>query len=295
MPYVSRRALQDDTILQGRNNAYHHFNPTPGLSLKTMRNGQALYEIDGGRFAVNDDVYLILNEQQPYTINIESNSIVSSFCVFFPQGWVEDAFHTLTTSTDQLLSEPALDNLRSVGFFEKLRPHDEIVSPVLGQIRHALKEDVVSLGWLEDKLRLLLSRMLHVQAESYREAEQLPGVRRATRLELYRRLYRTRDYIHANLGQPLSLDELARVAYQSPYHFLRTFKQVFGQTPHEYLTQKRMERAQFLLLNTQQPITDICLEVGFESLGSFSSLFQRRAGVSPRRYRQEAAQQRSQF
>src|SRR3954470_13979479 len=108
MPYRSRRELEDDTILHGRNNTHHHHNATPGLSLKTMRNGQALYEIDGGRFAVNDDVYLILNEQQPYTINIESNSIVSSFCVFFPHGWVEDAFRTLTASTDQLLSEPAL-------------------------------------------------------------------------------------------------------------------------------------------------------------------------------------------
>jgi AraC family transcriptional regulator len=134
-----------------------------------------------------------------------------------------------------------------------------------------------------------------VQAQSYSESEQLPVVRTATRLELYRRLNRARDYMLANLGEPLSLDELAGVAYQSPYHFLRTFKQAFGQTPHEYLTQKRMERAQFLLLNTQQPITDICLEVGFNSLGSFSSLFQRRTGLSPRRYRQDAAQQKSQF
>ena len=119
----------------------------------------------------------------------------------------------------------------------------------------------------------------------------MPAVREATRVELYRRVHVARDYMHACLHESLSLDDIAGVAALSPHHFLRTFKAVFGHTPHQYLTQKRLERAQFLLSKTDLPVTDICMDVGFESLGSFSTLFRKRIGLSPRQYRVQSANQ----
>ncbi len=287
MQWTSRQELQDETILRGRSDFYDVYSPTPGLSVKTMRNGRAIYDIEGGRFAVDDDNYLILNEQQPYRIQIASNTIVDSFCVFFPADWASDILRCVMTPAEHLLGEPIARDFQTWGFFERLQPHDDVVTPILKQIQAGLHDNALSVGWLEDKLRLLLLHMMHVQFALYREAEQIPVARPATRLELYRRLHVARDYIHANLNRAINLDEIAQVAHLSPYHFLRTFKQIFGQTPHEYLTQKRLERAQFLLAHTRQPVTDICLEVGFESLGSFSTLFQRRIGLSPRRYRQQ--------
>jgi AraC-like DNA-binding protein len=65
------------------------------------------------------------------------------------------------------------------------------------------------------------------------------------------------------------------------------FKQVFGATPHQYLTARRLERARYLLAHTDQPVTEICLSVGFASLGAFSWLFRRRVGVSPAAYRRQ--------
>ncbi len=90
MTYAKISEFQQETIINGRNTAYYHHNPAPGLSIKTMSNGAARYEIEGGRFAVNDDTYLILNRQQPYTIDISSPTIVESFCLFFPNDWAED-------------------------------------------------------------------------------------------------------------------------------------------------------------------------------------------------------------
>jgi transcriptional regulator GlxA family with amidase domain len=71
----------------------------------------------------------------------------------------------------------------------------------------------------------------------------------------------------------------------APHHFLRTFKLAFHQTPHQYLTHLRLERAQSLLRHTDTPVTDICMDVGFESLGSFSWLFRRECGQSPSAFR----------
>ena len=99
------------------------------------------------------------------------------------------------------------------------------------------------------------------------------------------RVERARSFIDAHLDGPLDLDRLAREACFSRYHFLRQFKAEFGDTPHQYVTSRRIARARHLLETTDRSITEICLDVGFSSLGSFSTLFQRHVGHSPSRYR----------
>src|SRR4051812_23042787 len=94
------------------------------------------------------------------------------------------------------------------------------------------------------------------------------------------RLLRARDAIHARPGAPLSIATLAREAALSPFHFPRLFRAAFGETPHQYLTGVRLERAKRLLLDGA-PVTDVCLQVGFSSLGSFSALFAKRVGAPP--------------
>ena len=86
--------------------------------------------------------------------------------------------------------------------------------------------------------------------------------------------------------KPLDVPALARVALTSEAHFIRTFKETFGETPHRYLQRRRLERAMALLRETERPVTEICLEVGFASLGSFSRTFTRVVGMSPSAYRE---------
>ena len=101
-------------------------------------------------------------------------------------------------------------------------------------------------------------------------------------------LWRAREFIDAHFTQPLNLDDLARTANFSRYHFLRAFRRAFHATPHEYLTRKRVERARELLAESNLTVTEICFTVGFESLGSFSSLFHKIVGWSPSIYRARA-------
>jgi AraC-like DNA-binding protein len=98
--------------------------------------------------------------------------------------------------------------------------------------------------------------------------------------DVFRRVCRARDYLHEHHARPLALAELARVAHLSPYHFLRTFRSAFGTTPHQYLIAART-----LLREERGSVTDICLDVGFESLGSFSTLFAERMGCPPGAWR----------
>lgn len=100
-----------------------------------------------------------------------------------------------------------------------------------------------------------------------------------------RRLLRARDAIDRDYAKPLDVPALARVAYVSEAHFSRTFRSTFGETPHQYLQRRRVERAMALLRNTDRSVTEICLDVGFTSLGTFSRTFRAVTGYSPTSYR----------
>ncbi len=106
--------------------------------------------------------------------------------------------------------------------------------------------------------------------------------------EVFERLNRARTFIDRCYDMPLNLDEISSHACFSRYHFLRLFRQAFDKTPHQYLVERRIEKAKELLSTRDLRVTDICFEVGFESLGSFSSLFHKTVGHAPITYREKS-------
>jgi AraC-like DNA-binding protein len=106
-----------------------------------------------------------------------------------------------------------------------------------------------------------------------------------------RRMLRARDAMDRDYRRPLDVAELARIAYVSEAHFIRTFKATFGETPHRYLQRRRVERAMFMLRETDLSVTEICFDVGFLSLGTFSRTFREIVGQSPSAYRGDAPAQ----
>lgn len=99
--------------------------------------------------------------------------------------------------------------------------------------------------------------------------------------------------VSQNLDEPLTMADMARIAYLSPFHFNRVFHQITGLPPTQFLYAMRLEKAKRLLLTTKMSITDICFEVGYNSLGTFTSRFTNLVGLSPREYRRLAKQIRS--
>jgi AraC-like DNA-binding protein len=100
-----------------------------------------------------------------------------------------------------------------------------------------------------------------------------------------RHLLRAKDVIDARYSDPLDVATLARAAHLSPAHFSREFRRAFGETPHQYLLTRRLERAAELLRNTDWSIADVCFAVGLSSVGSFTTTFGRTYGVTPTEYR----------
>src|ERR1700712_5362086 len=116
----------------------------------------------------------------------------------------------------------------------------------------------------------------------------MAGMSRAVE-ESNRRMLPARDAIDGAYAQQVDLAELARIALASEAHFIRTFRATFGETPHRYLQRRRLERAMYLLRESDTSVTDVCFLVGFTSLGTFSRTFSQIVGESPSAYRLRSA------
>jgi AraC family transcriptional regulator len=272
-----------DKLIIMSGTGYHECDLAEGaLSIKTMFNGGVYYETPDSRYWVDDSQYLILNNRQSYAMQKPRN--VLSLCVFYPAQWATEVLRAHTETDEALLENPLLHF--PVNFFETLQRHDNLVSPYITRLRQMpFKEAVIDGSPMEEFLLELLRAMLQSQRNIALEAEKLPEARRATRLELLRRLFLTRDYLHASFADNVDIEAMAKIAGLSPYHFIRKFKAAFHETPHSYLRRLRLQKASELLRQTELPITEICYEVGFQSLGSFSNLFQKQNGLSPSAYR----------
>jgi AraC family transcriptional regulator len=279
LPYCS-------AVLNGRGTRYEVNDYRTTLSLKSVVRGAARYHTPQGRYLLTPDSFLILNDGQRYSLEFEGQGQVrtETLCPFFQHGFLEQAAACAIARPERQLddidrSAPALD------FCERLYPKSGAVARELAELHAGLCGPQASAAWLEDRVYGLAQALAGLRLQVRGEAESFPGLRPATRMELYRRLHRGRDFLASCYDQPLTVAAAARVAGLSPFHFQRMFKLAFGRTPMQFLQETRLEAARRLLAHSGDGVTAICFAVGFESLGSFSWLFRGRFGVSPRAFR----------
>lgn len=105
--------------------------------------------------------------------------------------------------------------------------------------------------------------------------------------DIYQRIVAAKVYIDENYQAPIDLDGISQRAFLSKFHFHRLFTKIYRRTPHQYVTRKRLDKARDLL-SENRPVTEVCNEVGFESIGSFSTLFKKEVGFAPQYYRNMA-------
>jgi AraC-like DNA-binding protein len=255
------------------------------LSVKSVTRGSALYRTRQGQFRVEADTFLILNQGQEYSLDIEAGSNTETVCPFFQPGFLGHVARSLDSEPARQIDDPAATG-PDPGFFERLYPKARCRAAArLAELGAGLRSVAACGPWLEDQLYSLAGDLLSLRRTVRREVEAFPGSRPSTREEMYRRLHRARDYIDSCFADKLSVERVARIACLSPYHFHRTFRLAFGETPMRRLQERRLRAACRLLAGTDRPVTDIVLDVGFDSLGTFSALFRRRFGMSPREFR----------
>ena len=256
------------------------------LTIRLTLKGDQYYRIGSHDHSINPDSYLIINQGQHYKTEFNGTKNQEMILVAFKPGFAAEVLHTILTPEDKLLDDPFKPIDQPVAFFEKTYEMDPEIQNMFLHLRKLMDEEI---GWkkeydLQSLYSAILTRLLFVHKNLRHEIDKLKGSRLSTRTELYRRLSIAKDYMNAHPGKRISIDEVAAIAYHSPHHFKRSFKELFGITPHQYHVQRRLAYSQKLLKDGSGKIEDICRQVGFENSSSFIRLFREHYGCTPRAY-----------
>ena len=256
------------------------------LSLFLNIRGNSLCRVDGFTRRVDQDTYFISNRSQPYTLQIERGGPTETFNIHFGEHFAESVLNALLTPADSILEKGRQQDISIFQFFNQLHRRDDHFNSVISRIIQAHEENGFNRLLFEQQLTHLLGYLLQQQRDVSKAVEKLPPVRMSTRVELYRRLSRSIDYIHANVGEKIDLQDLSEASLLSKYHFLRLFKLAYGLSPYQYLQDLRIEKARGMLSKTTLPVADLAYSLGFDNPQSFSRLFFQRLGLYPTHYRE---------
>ena len=266
----------------------YNWSAVGSASIKTFWGGMATYRLERGTEQINPGKFLLLNDGQSYEIDINDKAIVESFCVFFPTGMAQRMAKELTMSDNAILDNPyGPIDAQQWTFLDRVYETDSKVMGRLNYIRKNVQMFRSDTLWTEQQVTLLMECILELHTCIIAAVNRIPAARRSTRDELMRRVLIAHEWIRGNYRQNVSLAKISQAAGLSPNHLIRTYKHVFGASPHQHVIDMRLrEAAQMLRTRNDLSILAICSAVGFESPSTFSGTFRTKMGISPSGYRQ---------
>jgi AraC-like DNA-binding protein len=273
-------------IIHNRTTSAYYPLHTGPLTIKFTLKGEEYFATKQHNYRVSPQSYLILNHGQKYSARIQSVTEVETISVFFRPKFAEEVLNSLVSSEDNILDDSMQTGGQPVTFMEMLYPQDAKLTPFIYKFRLAAKAGFDDESWLEEEFYLLLKCLLEIHRKVGQEIYKIPAVKKSTRLEVFKKINTAKQYIDDNFSTEMKIDDAAKAACLSPFHFLRLFKKIFDETPYQYITRLRIEKAFNLILRTEIPITEVCYEVGFSSLSSFSWLLKQKYGMSPETMRE---------
>jgi AraC-like DNA-binding protein len=235
--------------------------------------GSFTFTLNGLARTLDENKFLLVNRNSLFSMNVRDRLVQPLMLYFQSRATAPDTAGTANEDTDWNLTEriyPATEVFRN-------RVHLLASLPDSCSSFVAMKGDAIA--------RSILADILSFNHFSSEQSRQLEVKKTSTRQENYKRLVSARDWIEDNFNQPLSLEELSGIAAMNRQHFLRLFTRLFGKTPHQYIIDRRIAEAKHLLTNHDVPILEVCLAIGWDSVGTFSHLFKQRTGQTPGEFR----------
>ncbi|HTB30425.1 MAG TPA: AraC family transcriptional regulator, partial [Bacteroidia bacterium] len=230
------------------------------LSIRYALSGKQYFRIGSNDHVISPKSYTVINRGQHYRTAFNNGEEEQEvILVAFKPMFAENLFHSIVTAEDNLLDDPFKPATQQVTFFEKTYDIDPVIQANFIKLRKLIDEEI---GWkketdLDAIYTTMLTRLLSVHKNLFDEINKLKSTKRSTRVELYRRLWIAKDYMDAYPNKRISIDEVASVSFLSPHHFKRTFKELFGITPHRYHIGKRLEYAQKLLTTEEAKVENV--------------------------------------
>ncbi len=270
-------------ILNAQSNQVYRPDIKGPLSLFMNLKGKSRAGANSKLVTIDEDHYYLTNRRENYTLEIDDKQLTETFNIHFGETFMDEVYYGLITPADRIMEDPYNTGQNPVYFFSKLYLKDALLLSLISSIKNSENNPLD----MEEGLYKLMIYLLHNHRNVLADAEKLPPLKRSTRIELYKRLSNSSDYINEHLNGNIELQSLADAACLSKFHFLRLYKMLNGVTPQQHIVNLRMKKAEALLRNTNKGIAEIALESGYENHSSFSRVFCRYKGVSAHEYRKQ--------
>ena len=231
------------------------------------------------RLRICEQVFYLSNPFESFDYEIDSDEPVETFNVHLNFNFYTGMQHALLNSDETLLDNPFAGN-ETYRYSNQLHYRTSAFNQLIQSYREEADEESFLAEILQNSLIL-----------DYREKARgfnISVAKRSTREELLKRMFRAKDWIYSNYSDSdLSVKALAELVSMSPFHFLRVFKRVYGLSPYQYLKRIRLERAKYLIRQTDMPVNQIAYAVGLKEAAAIYPLLKRELAKTPIAYRNE--------
>ncbi len=257
------------------------------FSMKMVFSGNSTYNIGKRQLNLFPDSFLALNQGTTYSSMVDSNIPVKQLSISFASEFVNDFYRTQHKNTHTLLDDPFQTDKHSDSFFlETTYPFTGDMKYNIMHLKNQLEQDSPHDLLINEYLHHCLINYFKIyQKEISNKSENLSFLNKSTKIEILKRLTFAKEYISSNYNKNIELEDIAQVACLSVNHLLRTFKQAYSISPHQYLIKLRIDRSKYLLRNTRYTLNEIVEIVGFECPSSFIRLFKTINSITPGKYR----------
>lgn len=281
----------DNRIIYSRLRKVENKVSNKGILIKYVIEGEENYRVNHQSYRVRSGEYLIINEGREVLRSLDSEDPVEGLWIHLSRDLIEEVYLEIKSTLPDSEGIRLLDPAGNLELCEHVfKAQESFLGTQLEELGRSVRQHPnTPVREVNSVARKLAEGLVRSQWKVYQQINRLTSAKLSTKKELYRRLSMARSYIHNHLNAPLDLDTLSQVACLSKYHFIRLFKEVYGQTPRQYLIKKRLEQASNLLLNSSKSFHEICLEVGLKDSSSFGRLFKRSYGATPHIYRRTHA------
>ena len=254
------------------------------LSIKCVLSGEETYHVDGRKHQLHAGQFLLVNKGQQIHCAFQNPDLVHGFCIYLDEELLRRRISEIGHADHQLLDNPVRVDA-DIPWFRDLTY--SIDGHRLGKFIWSAAQSLPDFqsGGTGAFFHDITEQLLNHQLDENQRVNHLPAAKKTTREEVHRRINRAVNYIHDNYTGELTIADLAEVACLSEFHFLRSFKQGVGETPHKYRNRLRLEKAGQLLKTQSGSVTEVAHQVGFQDTSSFGRLFKQHFQCTPKQYR----------
>jgi AraC family transcriptional regulator len=253
--------------------------PFKNFAIKYVLEGTEPYIINGKKYVLQSEQYLLANQYAEGSVLIDSKKPVKGICIDIKHSILSEALASFRRPDTEYVDLNLDTFFTSNQFFEN-QYHAK--NTYLGQLLNSLGNKVTEeTTFTEEFYYILCEKIIQDHIPIYKQLQDIPTIKQDTRKHLFRCISKGKEFIDTHFTENLSVEKIAQEASLSQYHFFRLFKTIHKQTPHQYIHQKRLLFAKKALESGHYSVSDVAIIAGFPDIYTFSKAFKKAYKISP--------------